>query len=78
MVFSTYTCLVSGTGKKSSKSRLDQLVEWCNANGDFEGVIVFDECHKAKNVNLNKVEKSSKTAQASTTLRVVVSLPLSF
>ena len=29
-------------------TRLDQLVEWCGS--DFDGLVVFDECHKAKNL----------------------------
>ena len=27
--------------------RLDQLVNWCGGQ-DFDGCLVFDECHKAK------------------------------
>lgn len=37
-----------------SKSRVRQIVEWCGP--DFDGVIAFDEAHKAKNMTM----KSSK------------------
>ena len=50
VIFSTYSSLISEsttiTGKYSS--RFGQLVQWCGE--DFEGVIIFDECHKAKNL----------------------------
>ena len=32
----------------SKQSRLQQLIEWCGGPG-FEGCLIFDECHKAKN-----------------------------
>jgi len=71
VVFSTYATLVSesrGAGK-----RLTQLLEWCadakpsNKSGeynfhDFDGCIIFDECHKAKNVQKDE-STSSKVAQ---------------
>ncbi|XP_054166800.1 protein strawberry notch homolog 1-like [Oppia nitens] len=50
VIFATYSSLISEsttlTGKY--KSRFGQLVQWCGE--DFDGVIVFDECHKAKNL----------------------------
>lgn len=30
------------------KTRLNQLLQWCGE--EFDGVIIFDECHKAKNL----------------------------
>ena len=57
VLFSTYSCLISGAGMK----RIDQLVKWCGE--DFEGCLVFDECHKAKNLVAGKEEKSSRTAR---------------
>ena len=64
VVFSTYSALISGT--KNAVSRLEQLIEWCSTMGagQYDGVIVFDECHKAKAVHMTDVAKSSKTAQA--------------
>jgi len=29
-------------------SRLHQLVDWCGGSAEFDGCLVFDECHKAK------------------------------
>lgn len=43
--FSTYSGLTSSA---QGKRRLDQIVEWCGK--DFEGCVMFDECHKAKNL----------------------------
>eukprot|EP00049_Salpingoeca_infusionum_P014447 m.270271 g.270271 ORF g.270271 m.270271 type:complete len:1323 (+) comp15677_c0_seq4:246-4214(+) len=47
VIFATYSTLVSGAG--NAKSRLSQLVKWCGGV-DFEGCLIFDECHKAKNL----------------------------
>jgi len=30
------------------QSRLQQLVDWCGASSDFDGCLIFDECHRAK------------------------------
>ena len=35
-------------GKSCERSRMQQLVQWCGG-ANFEGCLVFDECHKAKN-----------------------------
>ena len=51
VLFSTYTTLVS-KGRAGNCTRLEQIVEWCNADGAFDGVIVFDESHKAKSMNV--------------------------
>ena len=58
VVFSTYATLVSAVQQQASKvnsgakrqktRRLDQLIDWCGG-AEFEGCLVFDECHKAKN-----------------------------
>jgi hypothetical protein len=64
VVFSTYATLVSATSggkaapkggggaakrqKVDKKRRLDQLIEWCGGE-EFDGCLIFDECHKAKN-----------------------------
>ena len=55
IVFGTYASLIgerhTGGGKVSKSlqaTRLHQLITWCGRN--FDGVIVFDECHKAKNL----------------------------
>lgn len=60
-----------GIGPKYN-SRLKQLVEWCGQ--DFEGVIIFDECHKAKNLVASGKEKQTKTGLA--VLELQLALPL--
>lgn len=61
VVFSTYSAMIgesnSTTGKY--KSRLKQLLQWCGE--DFDGCIVFDECHKAKNLCPTGSSKPTKT-----------------
>jgi hypothetical protein len=38
-----------GKGAKRQKTRrMDQLIKWCGGAA-FDGCIIFDECHKAKN-----------------------------
>ncbi|CAM9618424.1 unnamed protein product [Scytosiphon promiscuus] len=73
-LFSTYSTLASSrsnaggktggkSGGSSKKSRLEQLADWCGGE-DFEGCLVFDEAHKAKNFNSSKEELSTKVSQA--------------
>ncbi|XP_053677627.1 protein strawberry notch [Anopheles nili] len=73
VIFGTYSALIgesqSTTGKY--KSRLKQLLQWCGA--DFDGVIVFDECHKAK--NLCPVGSSKPTKTGLTALELQNKLP---
>ena len=45
VLFCTYRALLSKQ-RNSVQTRGDQIVEWFGNTG---GVIVFDECHKAKN-----------------------------
>ncbi|XP_076442125.1 uncharacterized protein LOC143281076 isoform X2 [Babylonia areolata] len=68
IVFSTYATLVSSVqagGKFNSvrRSRLQQLIDWCGGS-EFEGCLIFDECHKAKNFVPNKEQASTKVAIA--------------
>ena len=58
------TCL-SGS---HSKSRLQQLVDWCGGR-DFSGCIIFDECHKAKNFVPGNEKRSTKVSMAVTTIQ---------
>ncbi|XP_076040208.1 protein strawberry notch isoform X2 [Oratosquilla oratoria] len=50
VIFSTYSALIgeSASGQGKYKTRLKQLLNWCGE--DFDGCIVFDECHRAKNL----------------------------
>jgi len=73
MIFATYSTLIRHQG---GTSRLQQLVDWCGSQ-DFDGLLMFDECHKAKNISLdhngNVTNKSSQTAEA--ILKLQESLP---
>ena len=62
VLFSTYSALIgeSQSGGKY-KSRLKQVLHWCG--DDFDGLIVFDECHKAKNLCPSGAGKPTKTGQ---------------
>lgn len=63
VIFSTYSALIgesSQTGGKY-KSRLKQLLQWCGQ--DFDGIIIFDECHRAKNLCPSGGSKPTKTGK---------------
>ena len=62
VLFSTYSALIgeSQAGGKY-KSRLKQILHWCG--DDFDGCIIFDECHKAKNLCPSGAGKPTKTGQ---------------
>ena len=49
--------------KTQKKNRLDQIIDWFLGGADADGVIVFDECHKAKNFSASS-ESGSKVATA--------------
>ena len=59
VLFSTYPSLISES-KSGTAKRLDQIVKWL---GD-DGVIIFDESHKAKNALAQEGGKSTQTGQA--------------
>ncbi|KAH8325043.1 hypothetical protein KR074_003793, partial [Drosophila pseudoananassae] len=61
VIFCTYTSLIgeSLTSNSRYRTRLKQITSWLGKK--FDGVIVFDECHKAKNLSLMNVGKSTKT-----------------
>ncbi|EFN59033.1 hypothetical protein CHLNCDRAFT_137726 [Chlorella variabilis] len=46
VIFLTYSSLISSSDR--GHTRFKQLIEWCGK--DFDGLIVFDESHKAKNL----------------------------
>ncbi|KAH7729381.1 protein F20H11.2 [Aphelenchoides avenae] len=89
VIFSTYSSLIcecrSGTDP-AYDSRLKQLLQWCGkvliVDGsqpycfkvqDFDGVIIFDECHRAKNLCPQYGGKSTKTGK--TVMELQQSLP---
>ncbi|KAM7392425.1 hypothetical protein PAMA_007509 [Pampus argenteus] len=63
VIFATYSSLIgeSQSGGKY-KTRFQQLLHWCGE--DYDGVIVYDECHKAKNVCPIGSSKPTKTGLA--------------
>jgi hypothetical protein len=60
ILFCTYSLLISerSGAEKVERARLQQIVDWCGADG-FEGVLILDECHRAKNMGNGKA-KSDK------------------
>ena len=58
MLFCTYSTLVSTGTRSQRKTRFKQIVDWCGPG--FDGCLVFDECHKAKNYNIDNEAASSK------------------
>ncbi|KAG5181415.1 P-loop containing NTP hydrolase pore-1-domain-containing protein [Tribonema minus] len=66
VLFTTYSTLISsgkGTSGGNKRSRLQQIVDWCGGH-EFDGCIMMDEAHKAKNFNAKKEESSTKVSQA--------------
>lgn len=61
VMFSTYSALIgeSSAGSGKYKTRLKQLLNWCG--DDFDGCIIFDECHRAKNLCPAGSAKPTKT-----------------
>ncbi|KAK9822510.1 hypothetical protein WJX81_008146 [Elliptochloris bilobata] len=62
-----------GTAEFVADSRLQQIVDWCGG-AEFDGCLVFDECHKAKNCTVTVNEKSGFAQSESKTARAVVEL----
>jgi len=62
VIFTTYSGLVSKSQslKGVLGSRMGQLTSWVGS--DFDGVLVFDECHKAKNISMTKNKKTQSKA----------------
>ena len=67
VMFITYTTLASAGGRASRSTRLDQLIRWCGG-ATFDGVLAFDEAHKAKNF-------TAGTAAAAAVIGVQDALP---
>ncbi|XP_037679789.1 protein strawberry notch homolog 2 isoform X2 [Choloepus didactylus] len=57
VLFATYSALIGESQAGGQhRTRLRQILEWCGEA--FDGVIVFDECHKAKNASSTKMGKA--------------------
>jgi len=64
-LYLTYSCLISKKSGRGKQSRMKQILNWIGKDKlkTFDGVIVFDECHRAKHVLLGK-DGGTKTASA--------------
>ena len=58
VLFVTYSMLIAGSG---NKTRMKQILRWLGQ--DFDGLIVFDEAHKAKNL-YSKLDNPTKMGLA--------------
>ncbi|XP_059774967.1 protein strawberry notch homolog 2 isoform X3 [Balaenoptera ricei] len=57
VLFATYSALIGESQAGGQhRTRIRQILEWCGEA--FNGVIVFDECHKAKNASSTKMGKA--------------------
>uniref|UniRef100_T1HTA4 Uncharacterized protein n=1 Tax=Rhodnius prolixus TaxID=13249 RepID=T1HTA4_RHOPR len=74
VLFCTYSTLIAHTIGHTTEfeNRLDQIVEWCGPK--FDGVIVFDECHRAKNLCPLNSGRATKTGLK--VLQLQLKLPL--
>ncbi|CAL4120569.1 unnamed protein product, partial [Meganyctiphanes norvegica] len=61
VIYSTYSAMIgeSSKGPINYRSRLKQVIDWCGE--DFDGCIIFDECHRAKNLCPGGAGKPTKT-----------------
>uniref|UniRef100_A0A0C3TLL1 Strawberry notch AAA domain-containing protein n=1 Tax=Guillardia theta (strain CCMP2712) TaxID=905079 RepID=A0A0C3TLL1_GUITC len=83
VIFCTYSLLVrNGAGGGKDQSRLTQIVKW--AGEDFDGVLAFDEAHKAKNIRipkkgrhkLSQALRTNGTKSATAVIEIQQQLPL--
>ncbi|KAA0712190.1 Protein strawberry notch -like protein 2 [Triplophysa tibetana] len=57
VLFATYSALIGESQAGGQhRTRLQQILDWCERG--FDGVIIFDECHKAKNATSTKMGKA--------------------
>lgn len=73
VMFCTYSTLVSSVSKggvfsSARHSRQQQLVDWCGGP-NFDGCLIFDECHKAKHFVPGNEQASTKVAVAVNSLQ---------
>ncbi|EXB51234.1 Protein strawberry notch [Morus notabilis] len=60
VVFLTYSSLIASSER--GRSRMQQLVQWCGPH--FDGLVIFDECHKAKNLVPEAGSQPTRTGEA--------------
>eukprot|EP00079_Xenopus_tropicalis_P011514 XP_002937427.2 PREDICTED: protein strawberry notch homolog 2 isoform X2 [Xenopus tropicalis] len=57
VLFATYSALIGESQAGGQhRTRIKQIRDWCGEK--FDGVIVFDECHKAKNASSTKMGRA--------------------
>ncbi|VDN07010.1 unnamed protein product [Thelazia callipaeda] len=63
-IFATYSSLIGEcrSAKGKYRTRLKQLIQWFGQ--DYDGVIVLDECHRAKNLVPTSGSKPTKTGRS--------------
>ena len=64
VIFATYTSLIGecrGAKSRKYRSRISQLIQWVGR--DYDGVIILDECHRAKNLVPTAGAKPTKTGR---------------
>lgn len=66
VLFLTYSSLIAASEK--GRSRLQQIVAWCGP--DYDGLLVYDECHKAKNLVPEAGGQPTRTGEAVLELQV--------
>ncbi|KFD58403.1 hypothetical protein M514_00629 [Trichuris suis] len=74
VIFATYASLIgeSQNAKSKYRTRIKQLLHWCGGPL-FDGVIVLDECHRAKNLVPSGSSRPTKTGK--TVMELQTSLP---
>ncbi|XP_063770424.1 protein strawberry notch homolog 2 isoform X2 [Pseudophryne corroboree] len=71
VLFATYSALIGESQAGGQhRTRIKQIIDWCGEN--FDGVIVFDECHKAKNASCTKMGRAVLELQNNLPLARVV------
>uniref|UniRef100_A0A5S6QQW1 Strawberry notch AAA domain-containing protein n=1 Tax=Trichuris muris TaxID=70415 RepID=A0A5S6QQW1_TRIMR len=74
VIFATYASLIgeSQNAKSKYRTRIKQLLHWCGGTL-FDGVIVLDECHRAKNLVPSGSSRPTKTGK--TVMELQTALP---
>jgi hypothetical protein len=63
VIFCTYSDLINELSSSTKRLLcLEQLLKWCGPN--FDGVIVFDECHRTNDINFSGSTNKRKTELA--------------
>ncbi|XP_018415037.1 PREDICTED: protein strawberry notch homolog 2 isoform X2 [Nanorana parkeri] len=71
VLFATYSALIGESQAGGQhRTRIKQIRDWCGEN--FDGLIVFDECHKAKNASCTKMGRAVLELQNNLPLARVV------